>query len=95
MIGAELYVQLKSSDPDVEVVQHTVAKFRSAVCAFTHRPPCAYRMKFYDHAWLEHVVNQTKELTELLMSLALLSSKFLEANNRFERLGLHRQATNI
>jgi hypothetical protein len=79
---AELYAQLNSSDPDVEVLEHTVAKFRSAVYTFTDNsmPPCAYRMKFYDHDWLGHV-NQTKELTELHMSLALLSSKFLEANH--------------
>jgi hypothetical protein len=47
-------------------------------------------MKFYDHRWLDHVVNQTKELTELHMSLALLSSKFLEANNKFVKAVLRR-----
>jgi hypothetical protein len=40
---AELYVQLNSSEPDVEVLQHTFAKFRSAVRTFTDNsmPPCA------------------------------------------------------
>jgi hypothetical protein len=47
-------------------------------------------MKFYDRAWLDHVVNQTKELTELHMSLALLYSKFLEANNKFVKAVLRR-----
>jgi hypothetical protein len=89
---AELYAQLNSSDPDVEVLQHTVAKCRLAVRTFTDNsmPPCAYRMKFYDHAWLDHIVNQTKELTELHMSLALLSSKFLEAHNKFAKAVLRR-----
>jgi hypothetical protein len=35
-------------------------------------------------------VNQTKELTELHMSLALLSSKFHEANNKFMKSALRR-----
>jgi hypothetical protein len=89
---AELYAQLNSSDPDVEALQHTQAKFRSAVRTFADNsmPPCAYRMKFYDHAWLDHVVSQTKELRELHMSLALLSSKFLEANNKCVKAVLRR-----
>jgi hypothetical protein len=87
---AELYAKLNPSDPDVEVLQHTVTKFRPDVRTFTDMPPCVYRMKFYDHAWLDHVVNQTKELTELHMSLALLSSKFLEANNTFVKAVLRR-----
>jgi hypothetical protein len=49
-----------------------------------------YRMKFYDHAWLDHVVNQSKALTELHMSLDLLSSKFLEANYKFVKAVLRR-----
>jgi hypothetical protein len=66
-------------------MQHTEAKFRAAVRTLANNsmPPCGYRMKFYDHAWLEHIVNQTKELTELHMSLALLSTKLLEAKNKF------------
>lgn len=40
-------------------------------------------MKFDDHAWLGHVLNQTKRLREQHMSLALLSSMFLEANTKF------------
>jgi hypothetical protein len=35
-------------------------------------------------------VNQTKELRELHMSLALLSSKFLEANNKCVKAVLRR-----
>jgi predicted metal-dependent enzyme (double-stranded beta helix superfamily) len=38
---AELYAQLNSSDPDVEVLQHTQAKFRLAVRTFAdHAPLC-------------------------------------------------------
>jgi hypothetical protein len=47
-------------------------------------------MKVYDHAWLDHIVNQTKELTELHMSLALLYSRLLEANNKFAKAVLRR-----
>jgi hypothetical protein len=47
-------------------------------------------MKFYYHAWLDHIVNQTKELTELHMSLGMLSSELLEANNEFAKAVLRR-----
>jgi hypothetical protein len=53
-------------------------------------PPCVNRMKFYDQAWLDQIVNHTKGLTELHMSLALLSSKLLEANNKFVKAVLRR-----
>jgi hypothetical protein len=47
---AELHAQLNSFESVVEVLQHTVAKFRSAVCTFTDNsmPLCAYCMRFYD-----------------------------------------------
>jgi hypothetical protein len=81
---AALYAQLNSSEPDVQVWKQTEATFRKAVQSFVDNPmpSCAYRLKFYDHAWLEHVVNQTEALQKHQMSLALLSSKFLEANNK-------------
>jgi hypothetical protein len=47
-------------------------------------------MKFYYHAWLDHKVNQTKELTELHMSLGMLFSELLEANNKFAKAVLRR-----
>jgi hypothetical protein len=89
---AVLCAQLNSSDPDVEVLQHMVAKFASAVCTFTDNsmPSCEYLMRCYDHTWLDHVMNKTKELTELHVSLALLCSKFLEANSKFVEAVLRR-----
>jgi hypothetical protein len=64
---AEIYAQLNSSDLGVEVLQHMVAKFRSAVRTFTDNsmPPCAYRMKLYDHAWLDYVVNHVDDIAAL------------------------------
>jgi hypothetical protein len=61
----KLYAQLNFSDPDVEVMKHTQAKFRAAVRTFANNsmPHCACWMNrsyVYDHSWLDHIVNQTK-----------------------------------
>jgi hypothetical protein len=47
-------------------------------------------MKFYDYAWLDHIANQTKELTKLHVSLDLLSSKLLEVIHKFVKAVLRR-----
>jgi hypothetical protein len=74
---ASLCEQLDSSEPDVEVLKQTEAKFRGAVQSFTDNPmpPCEYRLKFYDHAGLAHVVKRTEVLKKHHMSLALLACK--------------------
>jgi hypothetical protein len=43
---------------------------------------CRYRLKFYDHAVINHIVDMSKVLKERGLSLAVVSSKFLEANNK-------------
>jgi hypothetical protein len=43
---------------------------------------CRYRLKFYDHAVINHSIDMSKVLKERGPSLAVVSSKFLEANNK-------------
>jgi hypothetical protein len=47
-------------------------------------------MKIYDHALMSHVCRQTKKLLPLELSLAVLSSKFLEANKEVAKAVMRR-----
>jgi hypothetical protein len=51
-------------------------------CNLTTGKLHTYRIKIYDHALMRHVCRQTKKLLPLKLSIAALSSKFLEANNK-------------
>lgn len=80
----QIFQQLNLPTPDADVLKAAVEDFSGAVKTFTGHtmPPCAYKLKVYDHAFIEHVVEQTEKLMELGLSLSLLSSKFLEASNK-------------
>jgi hypothetical protein len=45
-------------------------------------PLCRYRLKFYDHAVIDHVTNTSKLLKMQALSLPVVSRNFLEGNNK-------------
>jgi hypothetical protein len=82
---AVVHRQVSIPDPDVNVLKVAVAAFARSIPTFTGEhtlAPLQYRMKFYDHAVLKHVVPMTEELLTKGVSLAVVSSRFLEANNK-------------
>jgi hypothetical protein len=49
-----------------------------------------YRLKFIDHAIMDHVVEVARHLQEQGLSLSLMSSKFLEASNKVVKAVMRR-----
>jgi hypothetical protein len=80
-----VHKQVSIPDPDLDAMQKASQSFASCARTFefggTPRP-CRYRLKFYDHAVINHIVDMSKVLKERGLSLAVVSSKFLEANNK-------------
>jgi hypothetical protein len=65
-----------------------VNEYRSAFSTFefelpgTTPKPCFMKHSFYDHVTLDHLVEQTELLHQMGLSHAVLSSRWLESNNR-------------
>lgn len=88
-----VHQQVSIAKPDVAVMEQAVKQFGVSHKRFTSPQclaPCRYRMKFYDHAILQHLLEQTRELGKFGMSLAMVSSKFLEANNKVVKAVMRR-----
>ena len=80
-----VHKQVSIAQPDLGMLERACDSFKKYMTVFTSEnvlKPCAYRMKFYDHAVISHVVKQSSLLAAQGMSLAVVSSKFLEANNK-------------
>lgn len=83
----DIHAEVNAHPANIDKVKLAVQKMRSALATLalpTDATPKPCRMKplFYEHAILEHLVDQLEELAELGLSLGVLSSRFLEANNR-------------
>jgi hypothetical protein len=80
---SEIHRQLSIPEPDLEVLSAAVETLKNQVGTFElhgTRAPCRYRLKFYDHAVMAHVCDMAAVLKANGLSLALVSSKFLDAN---------------
>jgi hypothetical protein len=74
--------------PDLKAMEKAAKQFEESSQEFVCEAvlaPFTYRIKFYDHALMRHVGRQTKKL-----SLAVLSSKILEANNKVAKAVMRR-----
>jgi hypothetical protein len=69
-------------------MKKAVNEYRSAFSTFefelpgTTPKPCFMKHSFYDHVNLDHLVEQTELLHQMGLSHAVLSSRWLESNNR-------------
>jgi hypothetical protein len=83
---ASIHQQLSLPEPNIGVLEDAVKAFAKHVKSFADDPttpaPCRYRLKFYDHAILSHIVPMSKTLKTQGLSLSKVSSTFLEANNK-------------
>jgi hypothetical protein len=65
-----------------------VKEYRSAFSTFELELPgatpkaCLMKRRFYDHATLDHLVEQAERLNQMGLSHAVMSSRWLEGNNR-------------
>jgi hypothetical protein len=90
---SEVHKQVSSANPSIPALQRARDVFSVSVDVFEKQTtplPCRYRLKFYDHAVLEHVVPMSKQLKSKGLSLAVVSSKFLEANNKVVKAVMRR-----
>jgi hypothetical protein len=89
---AVVHQQVSIARPDIEVLEVAVKNFKGSLLFFSSPAtpaPCRYTPNFY-HAILDHIVDQCKQLSKYGLSLAMLSSKILEANNKIVKAVLHR-----
>jgi hypothetical protein len=90
---AVVHQQVSIARPDIGVLEAAVKNFKGSLLFFfspATPAPCRYTPKFYDHAILDHIVDQCKQLSKYGLLLAMLSSKFLEANNNIVKAVLRR-----
>jgi hypothetical protein len=79
--------------PDLKAMEKVAKQFEESSQEFVCEgvlASFAYRKEFYDHALMRHVCRQTKKLLPLKLSLAVLSSNFLEANNKVAKAVMRR-----
>lgn len=83
---ALVHQQVQKATPDMQALKDAVDAYRKTISTFVDNEcipaPCRYRIKYYDHAIMEHVVPQSEMLLGMGLSLGKLSSTFLEANNK-------------
>jgi hypothetical protein len=71
-----------------EEMKVAVQEYKSALSTFEFElpgakpKPCFVKRRFYDHATLDHLVKQAERLHLMGLSQALVSSRWLEGNNR-------------
>jgi hypothetical protein len=88
-----MHCELNKPNPDLQIMEQARAKFEACSKTFVCEgvlAPFAYKIKFYDHALMRHACMQTEKLQVLQLSLAKLSSKFLEANNKVVKAVMRR-----
>jgi hypothetical protein len=87
------HCELHKRNPDLQVMGQARAKFeacsKTLVCEGV-LAPFAYKIKFHDNALMRHACMQTEKLLALQLSLAVLSSIFLEANNKVVKAVMRR-----
>jgi truncated hemoglobin YjbI len=82
---AIVHREVTVATPNMEALETAVRAFMLNHSTFTDDvclAPIRYRLKFYDHAIIAHVLEQQRTLLDQGMSLGMVSSKFLEANNK-------------
>jgi hypothetical protein len=70
---------------DIEKLERQVSDFRAAMCTFEFEAaphPCKRKCLFYEHAIMDHLVNQGKHLHAMGLSFARVQSRYLECNNK-------------
>jgi hypothetical protein len=80
---AVVHQQVNKAQPNMEELKVAIDGFSTSVKSFVHAgtlKPCRYKLMFYDHALMSHAVEMSEELAK--NSLAVVSSRFLEANNK-------------
>lgn len=88
-----VHKQVSIPNPDLQALRAAKTAFLSRVKTFEFEgtpAPCRYRLKFYDHAVISHVCDMSAALKEQGLSLAVVSSKFLEANNKVVKAVMRR-----
>jgi hypothetical protein len=69
-------------------MKKAVKEYRSAFSTFEFELPgatpkaCLMKRRFYDHATLDHLVEQAERLHQMGLSHGVMSSRWLEGNNR-------------
>lgn len=82
---ADVRLQLYSINVDLVALEVSCADYTRHLRVLTDKGnphPCRTTFKVYDHAIECHVVGQTRELKKTGLSLAMVSSRYLEANNK-------------
>jgi hypothetical protein len=88
-----MHREINRHTPDLKAMEKVAKQFEESSREFVCEgvlAPFAYRINFYDNALMRHVCRQTKKLLPLKLSLAVLSSKFLEANNKVAKAVMRR-----
>lgn len=90
---SEVHKQVSIPKPSMSTMRKASHEFASSVKIFEFEgtpQPCRYRLKFYDHAVIDHILDMSKLLQKQGLSLAIVSSKFLEANNKVVKAVMRR-----
>jgi hypothetical protein len=90
---AVVHQQVSIARPDLIVLDAAVKSFKDSFLFFSSPAtpvPCSYTAQFYDHAILDCIMDQCKRLSKHGLSLAMMSSTFLEANNIIVKAVLRR-----
>lgn len=89
---AYAHEQIESATPDVDALEASIAELQGQMQTFftAKMLPLRATEKYYDHALTKHVVPQMRALAAEGMSLAAVSSKFLEALNKTVKKALRR-----
>jgi hypothetical protein len=89
----EVHKQVSIPKPSMSTMRKASHEFASSVKFFEFEgtpQPCRYRLKFYDHAVIDHILDMSKLLQKQGLSLAIVSSKFLEANYKVVKAVMRR-----
>jgi hypothetical protein len=86
-----VHKQVSIPNPDLQALRAAQMAFLSRVESVEGTPaPCRYRLKFHDHTVISHVCDMSAALKEQGLSLAVVSSKFLEAKNKVVKAVMRR-----
>lgn len=89
---SSIHKQINMHPANIGVLEEAVSEFRAAVLTleFPATPsPFRLKRKFYEHAILDHLLTQVRALQSMGLSMAIVSSRFLEANNRTVKARVH------
>ena len=81
---AHVHEQVESADPKIDTLEAKIRELEPVMGFFFKNPlkPLQTTEKFYDHALRCHLVDIMRQLEAAGLTLAVLSSKYLEALNK-------------